>query len=146
MVTYLGGTAGISRVGGVGAIYHFKCPNTNCPDKYIGEYGRPFGDRIKEHLKAPSPIHQHSSSTGHPLSPDCFNILHREAQGTSGNIKEAMFICVNDPSLNRNLGKYQLPHIWLNILQDTPVLQLKFSSLPPTWTTPSHHPAPHKLV
>ena len=28
-------------------------------------------------------------------------------------------------SLNRNLGKYQLPHLWDNILQDTPALQLK---------------------
>ena len=84
-----------------------------------------FGDSIKEHLKAPSPIHQHSISTGHPLSPDCFTIIYREAQGTSRNIKEAMFICVNDPSLNRNLGKYLLPHIWDSILQDAPALQLK---------------------
>ena len=28
----------------------------------------------------------------------------------SRTIKEAMFICVQDPTLNRNLGKYQLPH------------------------------------
>ena len=32
--------------------------------------------------------------------------------GSYKNIKEAMYIHVNDPSLNRNLGKYQLPHIW----------------------------------
>ena len=37
-------------------IYHFKCPHINCPDEYIGEYGRALGQRIKEHLKAPSPI------------------------------------------------------------------------------------------
>ena len=24
-----------------------------------------------------------------------------------------MYICVNDPSLNRNFGKYQLPHTWM---------------------------------
>ena len=106
-------------------IYHFKCPNINCPEAYIGESSRAFGDRIKEHLKVPSPIHQHNSRTGHPVSPDCFNIIHREAQGTSRNINEAMFIRVNDPSLNRNLGMYQLPYIWDNILQDTPMLQLK---------------------
>ena len=88
-----------------GVIYHFKCPKINCPEAYIGESWRAFGDRIKEHLKAPSPIHQHSSSTDHPVSPDCFNIIHREAQVTSRNIKEAMFIRVNDPSLNINLGK-----------------------------------------
>ena len=35
-----------------------------------------------------------------------------------------MLLSVNDSSLNRNIGKYQLPHIWDQILQDTPTLQL----------------------
>ena len=79
----------------------------------------------KRTLRAPSPIHQHCSTTGHPVSPDCFTIVHREPQGITRNIKEAMFIRVDDPSLNRNIGKYKLPHIWDQILQDTPTLQLK---------------------
>ena len=61
-----------------GVIYKFKCPHINCPKECIGESGRTFGDRLKEHLKAPSPIHQHSNSTGQPVSPDCFTIVHRE--------------------------------------------------------------------
>ena len=61
-----------------GIIYHFKCPQINCTEAYIGESGRALGDRIKEHFKAPSPIHHHSSSTGHPLSLQCFNIIHQE--------------------------------------------------------------------
>ena len=108
-----------------GVIHHFKCPHINCQDEYVGESGWALGGRIKKHFKAPSPIHQHSSSTGHPLSPECFNIIHRETQATSINIKEAIFLCVNDSLLNRNLGKYQLSHVWNNILQKTPVLQLK---------------------
>ena len=36
-----------------------------------------------------------------------------------------MYIYVNDPSLNRKLDKYQLPHIWDQVLQDTPALQFK---------------------
>ena len=75
-----------------GVIYHFKCPNIYCPEAYIGESGRALGDRIKEHLKTPSPIHHHSSSTGHPLHPECFNIIHYETQGPSRKIMEAMFI------------------------------------------------------
>ena len=75
------------------------------------ELGRTFGERPKEHLRAPSPIHHHSHSTGHPVSPKCFTTVKRESQGVTRNIKKAMFICVNDPSLNRKLGKYQLPHI-----------------------------------
>ena len=49
------------------------------------------------------------------------HIVHRKAQ----NIKEAMFVSANDPSLNKNLGKYQLPHIWGKILHETSALQLK---------------------
>ena len=108
-----------------GVIYKFKCPHINCLEEYIGETGRAFADRLKEHLRAPSPIHQHTSSTGHPINPNCFSIFHREAQATIRKIKEAMFIRANDPSLNRNLGKYQMPHVWDQILQDTPALQLK---------------------
>ena len=82
-----------------GVIYHFKYLYINhpCPKAYIGESGRALEEMIKEHLKAPSPIHLQSSSTGHPLSSECFNIVHQETQGSSRHIKEAMFICVNDP-------------------------------------------------
>ena len=125
-----------------GVIYHFKSPHINCPEAYIGESSRALGDRIKEYLKAPSPIHHHSSSTGHPLSPECFNIICQETQGPSRNIKEAMLIRVNDPMLQRNLRKYQLPHIWDNILQDIPALQVKQSNLSPSTTPYWYNPFP----
>ena len=108
-----------------GVIYKYKCPTINCTEEYIGESGRTFGDRYKEHHKAPSPIYLHTYSTGHPFSPECFSIVDREAQGMARNIKEAMYIRVNDPSLYRNLGKFQLPHVWDQILKDKPTLHLK---------------------
>ena len=110
-------------------IYHYKCPHINCLDASIGESGRDLGDRVKEHLKAPSSIHQHSTTTGHPLDLDLFNIIHKEVHSHSRTIKEAMFIRVHYPTLNRNLEKYQLLHIWDNILQASPTLLLKPSSL-----------------
>ena len=75
--------------------------------------------------QGPSPTHHHSHSTGCPVSPECFTTVERESQGVTRNIKEAMYIHVYDPSLIRNLGKFQLPHIWDEALQDTPSLQLK---------------------
>ena len=39
-------------------------------------------------------------------------------------IKEVIFIHINDPSLKRNLGKYQLYHIWDEALHDTQSLLL----------------------
>ena len=52
-----------------GVIYRYKCHSINCTEQYIGESGRTLGERYKEHLKAPSPIHLHTSTTGHPVSP-----------------------------------------------------------------------------
>ena len=118
-----------------GIIYHYKCPQIHWPSSYIGESGRSLGERVKEHLKAPSPIHLHSTTTGHPMDPEQFSIVHKEVNNHSRTIKEAMFIQVQDPILNRNLGKYQLPHIWDHLLLASPALQCKPSSLP---TPPSH--------
>ena len=43
-----------------------------------------------------------------------------------------MYIRVNDPSLNRNVGNFQLLHIWHNVLQDTPTLHLGNTLLLPS--------------
>ena len=42
-----------------GIIYRFKCQRVDCDDEYIGESSRTFGERLKVHQKAPSPIHDH---------------------------------------------------------------------------------------
>ena len=36
-----------------GIIYRYKCDRLECDHEYIGETARTFGDRFKEHLKAP---------------------------------------------------------------------------------------------
>ena len=48
-----------------------------------------------------------------------FAIVGREDQNLTRAIKEALFIRVNDPFLNRNIGKYHLPHIWDEVLHTT---------------------------
>ena len=115
-----------------GIIYHYQCPEINCPSVYIGESGRSLGVRVKEHFKATSPIHLHGTTMVHPMDPEQFNIVHKEVNSHSRTIKEAMFIHVQDPTLNRNLGKYQLPHIWDHLLYASPTLQCKPSSHPTT--------------
>ena len=47
------------------------------------------------------------------------------ADGVAKEIKEAILIRVNDPSLNRNIGKYQLPNIWNEVLVKSPELKFK---------------------
>ena len=99
--------------------YLFNCNSgdlVDCEDEYIGESGRTFAERFREHMKSPSPIHDHDKTTGHEVSLDNFSIVGRDDQSLTGAIREAMLIRVNDPSLNRNIGKYQLPHIWDELL------------------------------
>ena len=87
--------------------------------------------KSQEILQGPSPIHLHSTTTGHPMDPEQFSIVHKEVNSHSRTIKEAMFIWVQDPTLNRNLGKYQLTHIWDHLLMASPTLQCKPSTHTP---------------
>ena len=108
-----------------GVIYRYKCNRVECNDEYIGESSRTFGERFKEHLKDPSPIFDHYKTTGHQVSIENFSIVGREEQNLMRAIKEALHIRVNNPSLNRNIGKYHLSHIWDEVQFNTSELKLK---------------------
>ena len=56
---------------------------------------------------------------------DNFSIIGREDQYLIRTIKEALYIRVNNPSLNKNIGKYHLPHIGDDTLCNSPELKLK---------------------
>ena len=92
--------------------------------EYIGETSRTFGERYKEHLKAPSAIHHHSIQTGDSTNQNNFQIIVREGQNLARNIKESIYIRVNNPSLNNNIGKFNLSHIWDRVLLNTKDLTL----------------------
>ena len=76
-------------------------------------------------MSGPPPIFDHFQTTGHDITLDNFCFAGRKSQGFTRTINEAMFIRVNDPSLNRNLGEYQLPHIWDEVLWDMLALHLQ---------------------
>ena len=107
-----------------GVIYRYKCNKVDCDEKYIGESSRTFGERFKEHQKAPSPIYDPCNISGRMVSIDNFNIVGREDQNLMRTIKEALYIRVNNPSLNRNIGKYHLPHIWDEVLYNISEVKL----------------------
>ena len=106
-------------------IYWYRCGRTECDDEYIRESARTFEERFKEHLKAPSPIYGHDNTTGHKTTVENFKIIGREGHGISRTIKEVIYIRVNNPTLNRNVGKYNLPHIWDKVLFASPELKIK---------------------
>ena len=117
-----------------GIIYHYQCLQINFPSAYIGESGRSLGERVKEHFKNPSPIHLHSTTTGHPMDPEQFNIVHKEVNSHSRTIKEAMFICMQDPTLKQEPGEIPATSHIGYLLLASQTLQCKPSSLPTTPT------------
>ena len=87
------------------AIYWFQCGHLICDDEYMWETSRTFAERFKEHLKEPSPIHHHSTNTGHPTTQHNFQIIGREGHGIAWTIKESIYIRVNNSTSNINIGK-----------------------------------------
>ena len=76
-----------------------------------------------------------------------FTIIGREDQSLIRAIKEAILIRVNDPSLNRNIGKYHLPHIWDEVLHNTSELKLKHWPVAiPSATWLQHLPTTPRVV
>ena len=90
-------------------IYRYKCDKVECDEEYIGESARTFAERFKEHQKAPSPIYDHSNISGHDVTIDNFSIVGREDQNLIRTIKEALYIKVNNQSLNKNIASTICP-------------------------------------
>ena len=80
-----------------GAIYWFQCGYFACDEEYIVETSRTFGERFKENLKEPSPIHNHSNNTGHITTQGNFQIIGREDHGIDRTINQSIYIRVNNP-------------------------------------------------
>ena len=93
-----------------GMMYTCKCDREECDEGYIGESARTFGETFKEHLRTPSPIYDHVSITGHQTSIDRFSVVGMESHNLTRTVKEAIYIRVNNLSLNRNIRKYELLH------------------------------------
>ena len=62
-----------------GVMYRYKCDHLGCTVEYTGETGRTFGDRYKEHLRAPFPILDHTNTTGHTIKLENISIVDRES-------------------------------------------------------------------
>ena len=82
------------------------------------------GGKIQGAPEGTLPIHVHNTQTGHNTTPDNFNIKGREDHGLARTIKEYIYIQVNNLTLNRNIGKYNLHHIWDRVLLNTPDVKI----------------------
>ena len=74
--------------------------------------------------------HINVDNQGHEINLDEVKTLDRESSWYERGVKEAIYIRALRPSLNRDGGRFQLPHIWDPLLSDvnqSVVIQLKKS-------------------
>ena len=95
------------------------CDRIDFEDKFTGESSRTFGERFEKHLKVPYPIYEHQNITDHTTSVAIFKVMGGEWQNTARGIIEAVYIRVNNPTLHKNIGKFNLLHIWYKVLCST---------------------------
>ena len=98
---------------------------------------RTFMERLKDYFRMPSPIDTHANTTEHSPNVEA-SVLWVENNFTRTTNK-VIFIMVNDQSLNRNIGKYHLSHIWDDIIFNTPDLKLRQSPPHLYFTVPLAH-------
>ena len=96
-------------------IYIYKCGRVKC-DEYIRDFSRTFGERFKEHLNVPSPVYEHYNTTVHTIIVEDFSIVGRDNRSLIRTIKEAIYIRVSNMSLNKYMGRYHLPHVWVEVM------------------------------
>ena len=96
-----------------GVIYWFRCCRLDCEKEYIWKLTRIFSEKFKEHLKATSPIYKYQSSMGLSTSVEDFSTVSMERYNFTRIIKESFYAGVNNSILNRNIGKYNITHIWV---------------------------------
>ena len=54
-------------------------------------------------------MHGHHPTTDHQTTMDKFSIVGKESLGFARTIKESIYFRVNNPTLNKNIGKCNLP-------------------------------------
>ena len=120
-------------------IYLWKCPAVNCTAEYIGETNRSLKERVSDHRnKTTSAIRNHLIYTKHPKAElKDFTIIERDNNTLHHWAKEALHICIKDPSLNRNTAKVRIPSVFNKLLKPSRQLELSHSSIPHPREAPS---------
>ena len=97
-------------------VYQWTCPEENCNFSYNGKSSRCLETRVKEHnTSSTSTIFQHSITHNHPKADiSQFTIIDQDRMQLSREAREV--IRRNNPVLNYNIGKMNIPKIFNHIL------------------------------
>ena len=95
-------------------IYQIDC--ADCEEVYVGETARSLSARVKEHTSTRraslTAVGDHCKKTGHSVTWDNVQVLASENNTSRRKIREAIEIASQKPSLNRDIGAYDLPAIY----------------------------------
>jgi len=116
----------------------YRVPCKNCSSSYVGETGRKFSLRIKEHKKEvdsftagtqtqasraressvthKSAIIDHAVEENHVTDWDKAKVVDREAQQQTRWLKEGIWTRKTRICMNRDAGSYQLSHTWDHVI------------------------------
>ena len=113
-------------------IYHWKYPAKNCTAEHIGETNRSLKERVSDQRnQTTSAIRNHHISTKHTKAElKDFTIIDRENNTLHCRAKEALHICIKDPSLNINIGKVRIPLVFNKLLKPPRQLELPHRCIP----------------
>ena len=112
-------------------IYHSKYPAHNCTAEYIYENNSSLKERDSDHRdQTTSAIRNHHISTKHPKAEHKdFILIDRDSNTLHHQAKEAVHICIKDPSCNRNIGKVTIPSVFNKLLKPHAQLEQPHSSI-----------------
>ncbi len=101
-------------------VYHIQCED--CPASYAGETERSLKSRFQEHRRpctATSEVFRHINHEHpeHGIDMDNAKILEVEPKWFERPVQEAIHIRTSQPSLNSDVGRYNLPGVWTNLLR-----------------------------
>ena len=100
--------------------YWIKCED--CEASYVGETGRTLESRLSEHRRPSSTSsevsrHIHLDHPDHRVDMDKVKIVDVEPRKFERGVREAIQILLKRPTLNRDVGRYELPNIWNGVLR-----------------------------
>ncbi|XP_041460800.1 uncharacterized protein LOC121411955 [Lytechinus variegatus] len=97
----------------------YKIPCSTCDKVYIGETGRPVGERMKEHRRDvrlrrtdSSAVAEHAWDSDHPPNWDEVSCIANDKHWYTRRIKEAIQIRLHPSNINRDSG-IEIPDEWL---------------------------------
>nr|XP_054766797.1 uncharacterized protein LOC129273954 [Lytechinus pictus] len=97
----------------------YKIPCSTCDKVYIGETGRPVGERMKEHRRDvrlrrtdSSAVAEHAWDSDHPPNWDEVSCIASDKHWYTRRIKEAIQIRLHPSNINRDSG-IEIPDEWL---------------------------------